>query len=122
LTRLNATAGAYFIFGAGPHQNNTSEWEKRPIMPNILHLGAIVVCLLAPTAFAQDDPLPPNTVPCEAFKKNASGDWVAQADVVFNAAGLSEAMKGDTIINPGNYDYSGLNMYQLLERKCSAHS
>jgi hypothetical protein len=95
---------------------------RGPIMANILHLGAIVVCLLAPTAFAQDDPLPPNTVPCEAFKKNASGDWVAQADVVFDAAGLSEAMKGDTIINPGNYGYSGLNMYQLLERKCSAHS
>jgi hypothetical protein len=96
--------------------------RRGQIMANILHLGAIVVCLLAPTAFAQDDPLPPNTVPCEAFKKNASGDWVAQADVVFNAAGLSEAMKGDTIINPGNYNYSGLNMYQLLERKCSAHS
>ena len=89
-------------------------------MAKFLYFGAVVVCLLAPTAFAQDDPLPPNTVPCEAFKKNPNGDWIVQADVSFNAADLSEAMKGDTIITPENYNYGGLNMYQLLERKCSA--
>jgi hypothetical protein len=59
-------------------------------MAKVLHFGAVVVCLFAPNVFAQDDPLPPNTVPCEAFKKNPNGDWIVQADVSFDAAGLSE--------------------------------
>ena len=43
--------------------------DEAPIMAKVLHFGAVVVCLFAPNVFAQDDPLPPNTVPCEAFKK-----------------------------------------------------
>ena len=89
-------------------------------MAKVLHFGAVVVCLFAPNVFAQDDPLPPNTVSCEAFKKNPNGDWIVQADVSFDAAGLSEAMKRYTIINSENYTHSGLNLYKLLERKCSS--
>jgi hypothetical protein len=94
--------------------------DEAPIMAKVLHFGAVVVCLFAPNVFAQDDPLPPNTVPCEAFKKNPNGDWIVQADVSFDAAGLSEAMKRYTIINSENYTHSGLNLYKLLERKCSS--
>jgi hypothetical protein len=81
-------------------------------MAKVLHFGAVVVCLLAPNVFAQDDPLPPNTVPCEAFKKNPNGDWIVQADVSFDAAGLSAAIKRYTIINSENFTYSGLNLYK----------
>jgi hypothetical protein len=94
--------------------------DEALIMVKFLHFGAVAVCLLAPTAFAQDDPLPPNTVPCETFKKSPNGDWIVQADVSFDAAGLSKAVKRDTIINSENYNYSGLNLYKLLERKCSS--
>jgi hypothetical protein len=90
-------------------------------MVKLMLSGVFVGCLLAPIAFAQHAPLPLNTVPCEAFKKNSNGDWVVQADVSFDAAGLSEAMQRDTTINSRKYNLDGLNMYELLEKKCISH-
>ena len=54
-------------------------------MAKFPHFGVVVVCLLAPSAYAQNDPRPPNTVPCEAFKKSPNGDWIVRADVLFDA-------------------------------------
>lgn len=76
-----------------------------------------VFLLVASSAIAQGE-LPPNTVPCDQFVKNADGSWSPTAVVTFDIGSSTNLTFGDSKVTPNGYILGGVNLYELLEKKC----
>jgi hypothetical protein len=95
------------------------------VMSSFVHIpsalaSASVVALLAfgSPAFAQDTPLPPNTLPCDAFAKKGDGIWVAKRPVSFEVGNAKNLTLDAGEITPKSQSVGGIDLYVLLEAKC----
>jgi hypothetical protein len=79
-----------------------------------------VSCFLSPAIaqVAQPD-LPSDTLRCEGFKKTSDGTWYAENAASFHVGGAQEVTVRQQVIGPGSHKIGGLDLYALLERKCT---
>jgi len=69
-------------------------------------------------ALAQDAPVPPNTLPCEAFAKKGEGAWMAKRPVTFDVGNAKNLTLDPGEITPKTHNLGGIDLYVLLEAKC----
>jgi hypothetical protein len=67
---------------------------------------------------AQDSPIPPNTIPCDAFAKKGEGIWFAKRPVTFDIGNAKNLTLDDGEIKPRSQNLGGIDLYVLLEAKC----
>jgi hypothetical protein len=94
-------------------------------MSNFVHLhlclaaGSIGAFLMSGSpCVSQDTPLPPNTLPCDAFAKRAEGIWVAKKPVTFVVGNAKNLTLDAGEITPKSQNLGGIDLYVLLEAKC----
>jgi hypothetical protein len=77
-------------------------------------------CFLSPAIAQVGQPeLVPDTLRCEGFKKTADGTWYAEQSASFHVGGATEVTLEQQVIGPGSHKIGGIDLYALLERKCS---
>ncbi|MBV8450493.1 MAG: hypothetical protein JO357_07655 [Hyphomicrobiales bacterium] len=69
-------------------------------------------------ARAEDAPLPPNTVPCDAFTKKSDGTWFATRPVTFDIGNAKNLNLDGGAITPKSQTLGGVDLYVLLDAKC----
>jgi hypothetical protein len=69
-------------------------------------------------AHAQDSPLPPNTLPCDAFTKKSDGTWFATRPVTFDVGNAKNLNLDGGAITPKSQNFGGVDLYVLLDAKC----
>jgi hypothetical protein len=67
---------------------------------------------------AQDMPLPPNTLPCDAFMKKSDGTWFATRPVTFDIGNVKNFNLDGGAITPKSQNLGGVDLYVLLDAKC----
>jgi hypothetical protein len=86
------------------------------------------LCLLSPataqvtaqvSAQVSQPELPPNTLRCEGFKKTSDGTWYVEKSAPFDIGDAKALMVEQQVISPGSRKVGGIDLYALLERKCS---
>jgi hypothetical protein len=91
-------------------------------MPNMARLDSpgLHVVPLSPTIAQVSQPeLPPNTLRCEGFKKTSDGTWYAEKSAPFDIGDKKEVTVERQVIGPGSHKIAGIDLYVLLERKCT---
>jgi hypothetical protein len=65
--------------------------------------------------------LPPNTIDCAAFQKTPNGNWYVGSQTIFDVGSLKSIRLGNYLIIPHdtNSSFRGIDLYDILERKCS---
>ena len=87
---------------------------RTPIAASML---AASLLMLGPARAAE---LPPNTVACRDFTKLPSGNWHTD-HAEFDLGPAKDTTMVDTTIAPGSFDLGdGVDLYRVLEAKCSA--
>jgi hypothetical protein len=69
-------------------------------------------------ARAEDTPLPPNTLPCDAFMKKSDGTWFAKRPVTFDVGNAKNLNLDGGAITPKSQMFGGVDLYVLLDAKC----
>src|SRR5208282_6478706 len=74
-----------------------------------------------PVAAARPNGSPPSTkaVPCQAFTKNERGHWYVKGPVTFDIGTAENQTLQDVEIPPKFFIIGGVDVYDLLEKKCS---
>ncbi len=74
-----------------------------------------------PVAAARPSGSPPSTkaVPCQAFTKNERGHWYVKGPVTFDIGTAENQTLEDVEIPPKFFIIGGVDLYELLEKKCS---
>lgn len=74
-----------------------------------------------PVAAARQSGSPPSTktVPCQAFTKNERGHWYVKGPVTFDIGTAENQTLQDVEIPPKFFIIGGVDLYDLLEKKCS---
>lgn len=74
-----------------------------------------------PVAAARPSESPPSTkaVPCQAFTKNERGHWYVKGPVTFDIGTAENQTLQDVEIPPKFFIIGGVDLYDLLEKKCS---
>ena len=74
-----------------------------------------------PVAAARPSGSPPSTkaVPCQAFTKNERGHWYVKGPVTFDIGTAENQTLQDVEIPPKFFIIGGVDLYDLLEKKCS---
>ncbi len=74
-----------------------------------------------PVAAARQSGSSPSTkaVPCQAFTKNARGHWYVKGPVTFDIGTAENQTLQDVEIPPKFFIIGGVDVYALLEKKCS---
>ncbi|MBV8964168.1 MAG: hypothetical protein JOY67_11185 [Hyphomicrobiales bacterium] len=67
---------------------------------------------------AEDVPLPPNTLPCDAFTKKSDGTWFATRPVTFDVGNAKNLNLDGGAITPKSQTLGGVDLYVLLDAKC----
>jgi hypothetical protein len=67
---------------------------------------------------AEDSPLPPNTLPCDAFTKKSDGTWFATRPVTFDVGNAKNLNLDGGSITPKSQVLGGVDLYVLLDAKC----
>ncbi|MBV9567999.1 MAG: hypothetical protein JO172_07670 [Hyphomicrobiales bacterium] len=81
--------------------------------------GMVAVCLAwGLSARAEDAPLPPNTLPCDAFTKKSDGTWFATRPVTFDVGSAKNLNLDGGAITPKSQTLGGVDLYVLLDAKC----
>lgn len=74
--------------------------------------------LPAAAAKQEGSPLPPDTIPCQAFTKNNRGNWYVKGPVTVDIG----SEKGKTLQNleipPKFFTIGGVDLYQVIQKKC----
>jgi hypothetical protein len=76
----------------------------------------------ASTAWAQDTPVPPNTLPCDAFAKKRDGIWILKRPITFDVGNAKDVTMDGGEITPKSASVGGIDLYVLLEAKCAKSS
>ncbi len=86
----------------------------------VLILSGLLAGLLAAPlgARAEDSPLPPNTLPCDAFTKKSDGTWFATRPVTFDVGNAKNLNLDGGAITPKSQVLGGVDLYVLLDAKC----
>jgi hypothetical protein len=93
--------------------------EKPQLIRTSIALAAALCLLSWAIVPAHSQELPPNTVPCEAFKKHPNGSWGAERPVTFDVGNVKGISVGPGVpITPRFMVFDGTDLYVLLERKC----
>jgi hypothetical protein len=79
---------------------------------------AVALVMVAGQASADDAPLPPNSLPCDAFTKKADGAWVAKRAVSMDVGNAKNLIVDPGEITPKTDVVGGVGLYVLLEAKC----
>ncbi|MBW0004093.1 MAG: hypothetical protein JO216_11450 [Hyphomicrobiales bacterium] len=69
-------------------------------------------------ARSEDAPLPPNTLPCDAFTKKSDGTWFATRPVTFDVGSAKNLNLDGGAITPKSQVLGGVDLYVLLDAKC----
>jgi hypothetical protein len=74
-----------------------------------------------PVAAARQDGSPSSakSVPCQAFTKNERGHWYVKGPVTFDIGTAENQTLQDVEIPPKFFIIGGVDLYDLLEKKCS---
>ncbi|HML07595.1 MAG TPA: hypothetical protein VK430_05635 [Xanthobacteraceae bacterium] len=74
-----------------------------------------------PVAAAKQDGSsdPKNTIPCEAFTKNARGNWYVKGPVTFNLGSAENKTLENMEIPPKFFTIGGVDLYEAIQKKCS---
>jgi hypothetical protein len=83
-------------------------------------LGSVFAALVLgnwPCA-AEDSPLPPNNLPCDAFIKKEDGSWFAKRAVHFDVGQDKNVTPESAPIMPKSQTVGGVDLYVLLDAKC----
>jgi hypothetical protein len=67
---------------------------------------------------AEDSPLPPNTIACDAFMKKSDGTWFATRPVTFDVGNAKNLTLDGGAITPKSHSFGGVDLYVLLDAKC----
>ncbi|SEF14800.1 hypothetical protein SAMN05444161_9061 [Rhizobiales bacterium GAS191] len=67
---------------------------------------------------AEDTPLPPNNLPCDAFIKKEDGSWFAKSAVHFDVGQDKSVTLESAPIMPKSQTVGGVDVYVLLDAKC----
>lgn len=86
------------------------------IMSYMLKTASLLIVSISAAA-AQTNPVPENTIKCEAFKKQSNG-WYVGAPTTFDIGNVKAMTIGNQLIPPGTMRLSGADLYEVLERKC----
>ena len=70
------------------------------------------------SARSEDSPLPPNTLPCDAFTKKSDGTWFATRPVTFDVGNAKNLNLDGGAITPKSQVLGGVDLYVLLDAKC----
>ena len=94
-------------------------------MKRVIGATLLAICLYGP-ARADDilppntiDALPPNTIDCAQFDKKGDS-WKARGTVVFTLGDHKETLT-DTSVSRREFVFNDIDLFELLNRKCSAH-
>jgi len=85
-------------------------------------MGLALSLAWASTAWAQDTPVPPNTLPCDAFAKKGDGIWMVKRPVTFDVGNAKDVTVDAGEITPKSASVGGIDLYILLEVKCAKSS
>jgi hypothetical protein len=90
------------------------------ILVGVQILAGVIAASLARdlAAHAQDSPLPPNTLPCDAFTKKSDGTWFATRPVTFDVGNAKNLNLDGGAITPKSQNFGGVDLYVLLDAKC----
>jgi hypothetical protein len=81
-------------------------------------MSAVAVMLGVEAAAADDAPLPPNNLPCDAFVKKNDGMWIAKHSVPADVGNAKNLIISPGEISPMTAMVGGVDLYVLLEAKC----
>ncbi|SDR64200.1 hypothetical protein SAMN05519103_09513 [Rhizobiales bacterium GAS113] len=81
-------------------------------------LAFAVLLLSARLSAAEDTPLPPNNLPCDAFIKKENGSWFVQRAVRFDVGNDKNVTLESAPIMPKSRTVGGVDLYVLLDAKC----
>ena len=75
-------------------------------------------------AVAQDkvSVLPKNTVDCKQFKRTGPKEWIEVGTAVFDLGEIKDINLTDQPVTPGYFKFGGIDLYPVLEGKCSDHA
>ncbi len=88
-----------------------------------LLLAASCAVLFSSLAIARADKgLPPNTIDCAAFQKTPNGNWYVGPRTTFDVGPLKAIRLGNYLVIPHdtNASFRGIDLYDILERKCGS--
>ena len=93
----------------------------------MLALVLVASCTVFMSSFAlarTSNELPPNTIDCAAFKKTPNGNWYVGSETIFDVGSLKSIRLGNYLIIPHdtNSSFRGIDLYDILERKCGGSS
>lgn len=76
-----------------------------------------------PAAVAkQGEPTPPrNTIPCEAFTKNARGHWYVRGPITLDIGSAENKTLHNLEIAPKFFTIGGVDLYEAVEKKCGGN-
>ena len=91
----------------------------------MLALILVASCAVLVSSFAlarADTELPPNTIDCAAFKKTPNGNWYVGPRTTFDVGPLKAIGLGNYLVIPHdtNASFRGVDLYNILERKCGS--
>jgi hypothetical protein len=82
---------------------------------------AAISALSSSLAIAQSlQSLPPNTLDCNNFTKNAYGSWTGHKDQKPFDIGNARGNTAVGLISRGTHRIGGIDLYDLLEAKCKS--
>jgi len=75
-------------------------------------------CLVVPAA--AEDALPRNSIDCGKFIKEQNGSWRAREITTFDIGDVTSLTVGPSEISPGSLHVGGVDVYEVLEKKCGS--
>jgi hypothetical protein len=108
------------VLPTGSEKNEREQVMRRFAEGRIQILAGVIAASLAWDlgAHAQDTPLPPNTLPCDAFTKKSDGTWFATRPVTFDVGNAKNLNLDGGAITPKSQNFGGVDLYVLLDAKC----
>lgn len=83
-----------------------------------MRLIALVMVVTISQVSAEDG-LPPNSIECSQFKKVGADVWTEIGTASFGLGGIVSMTLANTPVTPRSHVFEGVDLYRMLERKCS---